>query len=134
MIAVSIAAIAFVVLMFVAKGIARRSLLALSTDEKARLVDLAAGTSRVWSVAFLALIGLWVASAYRLRSTFPYATVGVLVGMLLLSSTAAYSTYGRLRIAGMPSSYLRDFWVARSLVLAGALLLFAALGAYILAV
>jgi hypothetical protein len=123
------AAFAFVVLVIIATQVTKRSLAALTADEKARLVDTAAQTPIWWSLLLLALLGIWFAATMSLRGQVAIITTGALIAMLILSTTAMYMTYGRLKRGGLPDAFLRSFLLARGLRLAGALALFSTMAA-----
>jgi hypothetical protein len=132
MIGLAAAFVVFVALAFSANGIARRALLSLSSEEKSRLVGLAAAASPIWSLLTAALFGLWIAVLYFQRQYFIHVTLGVLFGIVVLASVSAVAAFGRLRQAGMPAEFLKSFWVGRCLRLAGTLVFFGAVAAYLL--
>ena|SRR6185295_5917841 len=118
------AAAAFFVLMLVAAKVTKKSLALLATEDKAKLVDVAAKTSLGWFLALVAGVVVWLWFALRQPRGSAVATIAALAYFLLLSALAALSTFRRYRSAGLPDSFLRQFLIARGLRLLGAVILF----------
>lgn len=117
----------FVALILAAARIGRRAVLALTPDEKARLVDASAHTSLVWFVLAALLAGAWFAVVLFLPGATPSLAPLVVCLFLLLSSLALASTYRRYRQLGLPSAFLRAVAVSRMLRLLGVAVLLGAL-------
>ncbi len=124
-------AVVFLALVFTAAGITRRSLLALTPDEKALLVDAAANTRLGWFMAAVVLAGAWLAVVlYRPQASVAFAPV--VAGLfLVLSAFSSASTYRRYRRIGLPQNFLHDFARSKALRLFGAAAFFATLIAYL---
>ena|SRR5664279_478201 len=129
------AAAAFVVLLllaFVSQGMERRSMLALSTEERARLVEAAARTSRAWPLLTGTLVIVCCGLLYLYMNLAAYIVVGLFVSFFVLAVAASYSSFQRLTQAGLPPSYLKSFLVSRSLRLAGGAAFFFTASCYVL--
>jgi hypothetical protein len=120
----------FLACAFSAQTIARRSLLGLTAEDKARLVDTAATTSRGWSVAMLGLYAVWFAAVYAFRPILAPVTIAVLASVLALSVLGARSTYRQLEAKGVSPAFLKSFVVSRGLRIAGAIVFFGGIGVY----
>ncbi|HXU29091.1 MAG TPA: hypothetical protein VN851_00810 [Thermoanaerobaculia bacterium] len=120
------AVLVFLMFIVIAAQIQRKALAALSTEDKAKVVDVATRTSLGW---FLAAIGFLVAFFVTIRmwpERTEIASTAALVAVLALGVAGGVSTYRRYQIAGMPKDFLKKFILARTIRTAGAISLFAA--------
>ena len=127
------AAFGFVLLLaFISQGMERRSMLALSTEERARLVEAAARISRAWPLLMGTLLIVCCGLLYLYTSLAAYIAVGLFVGFFVLAASANYSSFQKLKQAGLPPSFLKTFLVSRSLRMAGAAALLITASCYVL--
>ena len=124
-----VALIVFVAAVLVATRLIKRSLGALTADEKVRLVDAAAKTSPHWFLMFLALVVAWLTVLFLRRDLVREMSAAMLVAFLVLSILSTTATLRRYRAHGLPPSFLRTYRIAYSMRLASAVFLFASVGA-----
>ncbi len=116
--------LAFVVLALIAARISKQSLAALSTQDKAHLVDVAARTPIYWFLITVALFGSWLAIVIARPSLAPTVTPVALSLIIVLSSTVFLVTYRQYRRIGLPPAFMRAFVLSRALRLVGAAVFF----------
>lgn len=116
-----------------AHSIVSPSLRALTTEQKARLLDALGTGSRMWSIAMMVAFCGWFAALFYLPPQYWHiALTTLLAGILLLFAASSHAHFQRLKQAGMPEPFLRAFARSRILRWLGAALFFSVVGACLL--
>lgn len=124
--------VVFVAAVFVATTLLKRSLAALTGEEKVQLVDAAAKTSTRWFLLAMLLVAAWIAVLVFRRDLMRDAVVVVLAAFLVLSVSSATATWRRYRAHGLPPPFLRTYLIAYGIRLTAAIFLFSTAAATML--